>query len=40
MEAKRQLIGLLNRPQVRKALDRAGAKLGDKVRCASFEWRW
>ena len=39
-EAKRQLIGLLNRPHVRKALDRAGAKLGDKVRCASFEWRW
>jgi GTP-binding protein len=39
-EAKRQLIGLLNRPHVRKALEKAGAKLGDKVRCASFEWRW
>ncbi|MDD4923286.1 MAG: GTPase ObgE [Dehalococcoidales bacterium] len=39
-EAKRQLIGLLNRPHIRKALERAGAKLGDRVRCASFEWRW
>jgi GTP-binding protein len=39
-EAKRQLIGLLNRPHVRKALEKAGASLGDKVRCGSFEWRW
>jgi GTP-binding protein len=39
-EAKRQLIGLLNRPHVRKALEKAGASLGDKIRCASFEWRW
>ena len=39
-EAKRQLIGLLNRPHIRKALEKAGAKPGDKVRCASFEWWW
>lgn len=39
-EAKRQLIGLLNRPHTRKALERAGAKTGDRVRCGSFEWRW
>ncbi len=39
-EAKRQLIGLLNRPHIRKALEKAGAQLGDRVRCAGFEWRW
>ena len=39
-EAKRQLIGLLNRPRVKKAMEKAGAKLGDRARCGSFEWRW
>ncbi|MDD4874520.1 MAG: GTPase ObgE, partial [Dehalococcoidales bacterium] len=39
-EARRQLIGLVNRPRVRKALEKAGIKLGDKVRCGSLEWRW
>jgi GTPase len=39
-EAKRQLIGLVNRPHIRKALEKAGAKPGDRVRCASLEWWW
>jgi GTP-binding protein len=40
VEAKRQLVGLVNRPHVRKALERAGVKPGDRVRCGSMEWRW
>jgi GTP-binding protein len=39
-EARRQLIGLVNRPNIRKALEKAGAKPGDRVRCGSFEWWW
>jgi GTP-binding protein len=39
-EAKRQLLGLLSRPHIRKALEKAGAKPGDRVRCGSFEWWW
>ncbi len=39
-EAKRQLIGLVSRPHIRKALEKAGAKPGDRVRCGNFEWWW
>ncbi len=39
-EARRQIIGMVNRPNVRKALEKAGVKPGDKVRCGGFEWWW
>ncbi len=37
-EARRQLTRQLNRPEVNKALEKAGAKPGDKIRCGSLEW--
>ena len=39
-EARRQLNHQLNRPLVKKALEKAGVKPGDKVRCGALEWRW
>ncbi|MFA5629422.1 MAG: GTPase ObgE [Dehalococcoidales bacterium] len=39
-EAKRQLIGLLTRPHMKRILERAGVQPGDRIRCGSFEWRW
>ncbi len=38
-EARRQLNRQLSRPEVKKALDKAGAKTGDKIRCGSLEWQ-
>ncbi|MCJ7769650.1 MAG: GTPase ObgE [Dehalococcoidales bacterium] len=39
-EARRQLNHQLGRPLVKKALEKAGVKPGDKVRCGALEWRW
>ncbi|MBI4267788.1 MAG: GTPase ObgE, partial [Chloroflexi bacterium] len=39
-EVKRQLRGLFLRQEVRKTLERAGIKPGNKVRCGQFEWEW
>ncbi len=38
-EARRQLLGQLTKPMVSRALEKAGARPGDRVRCGSFEWR-
>ena len=38
-EARRQLLRQVGRTTVSKALQKAGAKPGDKARCGSFEWR-
>lgn len=40
IEARRQIMGRLTRPAISHALKKAGVKVGDKVRCGSFEWRW
>ena len=37
-EARRQLTKHVNRAVVRKALEKAGAKPGDKVHCGNLEW--
>ncbi len=39
-EVLRQLQRPLSRLGVRKALERAGIKPGDRVRCGGFEWEW
>lgn len=39
-EARRQLLGRLTKPRVSRALEKAGIKAGDRVRCGSLEWRW
>ena len=39
-EVRWQLQKQLDRLGVSKALDKAGAKPGDKVRCGCFEWEW
>ena len=39
-EVRRQFNGQLARLGVNKALERAGVKPGDKVRCGNFEWEW
>ena len=39
-EVRRQLQRQLGRLGVRKVLEKAGVKLGDKVRCGDFEWEW
>ena len=39
-EVKRQLGNRINRPSIRHILERAGLKLGDKVRIGDFEWIW
>ncbi|MBA7507315.1 GTPase Obg [subsurface metagenome] len=38
--ARWQLEGLLQRLGVSKALEKAGAKPGDRVRCGHLEWEW
>ena len=39
-EVQRQLNRQLQRMGVSKALDKAGAKPGDRVRCGNVEWEW
>lgn len=39
-EARRQLIGQLTRPHISRALEKAGVRAGDRVRCGGLEWRW
>ena len=39
-EVQRQLNRQLQRLGVRKALEKAGAKPGDRVRCGNLEWEW
>ncbi len=39
-EARRQLNRQLSRPTIKKMLEKAGIKPGDKVRCGILEWRW
>jgi GTP-binding protein len=39
-EARRQLTRHISRPEVTKALEKAGASPGDKLRCGSLEWQW
>ncbi len=39
-EARRQLQRPLARYGVTRALEKAGIKPGDKVRCGEFEWEW
>jgi len=39
-EARRQLLWQLTRPRVSRALEKAGVKPGDKVRCGNLEWEW
>ncbi|GAI05379.1 unnamed protein product, partial [marine sediment metagenome] len=39
-EVRWQLQNQLTRLGVSKALERAGVKPGDKVRCGNFEWEW
>jgi GTP-binding protein len=39
-ELRRQLQRQLDRLGVKKALEKAGAKPGDKVRCGNLEWEW
>jgi len=39
-EVRWQLQGQLARLGVSKALEKAGVKPGDKVRCGNFEWEW
>ncbi len=39
-EIRRQFQGQLVRLGVSRALERAGVKPGDKVRCGNFEWEW
>ncbi len=38
--ARWQLDGLLQRLGVSKALEKAGVKPGDRVRCGNLEWEW
>jgi Obg family GTPase CgtA-like protein len=39
-ELRWQLSGQLDRLGVNKALEKAGIKAGDKVRCGDLEWEW
>ncbi len=39
-EVRWQIRGQLTRLGVSKALEKAGVKLGDKVRCGNLEWDW
>ncbi len=39
-EVRRQLLTPLTRIGARRALEKAGIKPGDKVRCGSYEWEW
>jgi len=39
-EARRQINRQIGRTAVKKTLEKAGIKAGDKVRCGILEWRW
>ncbi len=39
-EVRQQLQRQLGRLGVRKVMEKAGVKPGDKVRCGNFEWEW
>ncbi|MFC2034521.1 GTPase ObgE [Chloroflexota bacterium] len=39
-EVRWQLQGQLNRLGISKALEEAGVKSGDKIRCGNYEWEW
>ncbi|MFH1032287.1 MAG: GTPase ObgE [Chloroflexota bacterium] len=39
-EVSRQVDGQIVRMKINKALERAGIKPGDKVRCGDYEWKW
>jgi GTP-binding protein len=39
-EVRRQIGAILNRPRVRRVLDKAGIKAGDRLRIGDFEWLW
>ena len=39
-EVRWQLDKQLTRLGVRRALEKAGVKPGDKVRCGNLEWEW
>jgi GTP-binding protein len=39
-EARRQLMGYLTRPGLKRALERARLKPGDNIRCGGFRWQW
>ncbi len=39
-EARRQINRQIGRTAVKKELEKAGIKAGDKVRCGMLEWRW
>ena len=40
LEARRQLLHQVGRTTVARALQKAGVKQGDRIRCGSFEWRF
>jgi GTP-binding protein len=39
-EVRRQIVAVLNGPQITRRLKDAGVKAGDKVRVGDFEWTW
>ena len=39
-QVRGQLRGQFDRLGVSKALEKAGVKPGDKVRCGELEWEW
>jgi GTP-binding protein len=39
-EVRRQIGAILNRPRMRRVLDKAGIKAGDRLRIGDFEWLW
>ncbi len=39
-EVRRQLLRPMEKQGVSRALEKAGIKPGDKVRCGEFEWEW
>jgi len=39
-EARRQLLHQVGRAAVVRALQKAGARVGDRIRCGTFEWRF
>lgn len=39
-ETRRQLLHQVGRTTIARALQKAGAKQGDRIRCGSFEWRF
>jgi len=39
-EVLRQLQGQLSRMGIKRTLERAGIKPGDRVRCGGYEWEW